>query len=118
MENSVVTVKRPARRGMPREKIDSNLEGLSIGRSLYRACGMESDDAPGGEPVPALPEWGNNICAQLRLTIFKRLLQLKPQGDVIDWRNLGSILGVGMRLLGFFGHDAPDLDAAPPSTGV
>jgi hypothetical protein len=79
---------------------------LSIGRGLYDACGVSMTGPVSEWPVPELPQWVKNICEQLRLTIFKRYLELKPQGESVDWRKIGRVLGVGRRELGFAKHDS------------
>jgi hypothetical protein len=61
--------------------IKASLPILSIIKGMYDACGVPMYDPAAESELPELPQWAKNICEQLRLTILKRLLELKPQGE-------------------------------------
>jgi len=78
--------------------IKLSLPILTIIKGLYDACGLEMYGPPENSGIPELPQWAKNICEQLRLTIFKRVLELQPQGGEMDWRNFGRTMGLCQRL--------------------
>src|ERR1700722_13033973 len=80
------------------QTIKASLPILSIIKGLYDACGMPMYGPAAKSDLPELPQWAKNICEQLRLTIFKRVLELMPQGEQMDWRNLGRMMGLCQRL--------------------
>jgi hypothetical protein len=78
---------------------------LALVTGLHQACGLPMIASVEHAQIPELPVWGRNICEQLKLTILRRLLELKPHDGLVEWRNFGRILGVALRELGFIEHD-------------
>jgi hypothetical protein len=76
----------------------------SILKGLYQACGMAMLMPDEVKETPDLPDWAMNICTQLRLTVFKRLLELKPGNETINWRNYGRMIGILQRQFTYFGE--------------
>jgi hypothetical protein len=74
---------------------------LAIVGGIYRACGLTMLGPPQSMEIPELPSWAGNICEQLARTIFKRLAELRPEGEQADWRNTGRMLGVWQRIITF-----------------
>ena len=66
----------------------------------------------GLEPLPhwkqtrETPQWTKNICRNLRNTIFKSVLKLRPKGKV-NWRNYGRCIGIMERFKTFVAKDVP-----------
>ncbi|HEX3797327.1 MAG TPA: hypothetical protein VH413_01395 [Verrucomicrobiae bacterium] len=95
---------------------------LAVVKGLYQACDLPITGTGDLENVPPLPSWAGNICEQLHRTIFKRLVDLKPGGEQVDWRNFGRLLGVWQRQFTFL-DDAwegtesvsPEEATAPPT---
>jgi hypothetical protein len=75
---------------------------------------MPMTGTPELQEIPELPPWAKNICQQLQLTIFKRLVEVRPQGDQVDWRNAGRMLGVWQRLITFLAETWKDLEFVSP----
>src|SRR5208283_6060413 len=67
---------------------------LAITKGIYEMCGLPMAGTPELEEIPELPTWARNVCGQLQLTIFERLMDLRPQGNRADWSNTGRMLGV------------------------
>jgi hypothetical protein len=88
---------------------------LSIIKGLYDACGMPMYGPAAKSNLPELPLWARNICEQLRLTILKRVLELKPEGGEIDWRNFGRMMGVCQRLATYLKSGWAETDFKPQS---
>jgi hypothetical protein len=89
---------------------------LTILKGLYQTCGMVMLMPAELKETPDLPDWAMNICTQLRLTIFKRLLELKPENETINWRNYGRMIGILQRQFTYFeewkkGGCAPGLES-------
>jgi hypothetical protein len=81
------------------------LQLLSVARGIYEACGLKMTGPLEHLPVPELPSWAKNICRQLRVTVFKGVVDLNPHDGPMKWRNFGRMLGTGLRELGFIEHD-------------
>lgn len=69
----------------------------AIHKGLYDACGMLEAAPAEVKGAPDLPAWAQNICLQLRLTILKRLVDLKPRAQEVNWRNIGRMVGILQR---------------------
>jgi hypothetical protein len=105
----------PAKRGdsgssEPREPVSPTpikcaLPLLAIVKGIYQACGLPVVITPGEAEAPELPPWAGNICEQLRVTIFKRLVELKPEGNQIQWRNFGRLMGICQRETSFLKNE-------------
>jgi len=74
---------------------------LAITKGIYEICGMSIAGTPDLAEIPELPKWARNVCAQLQVTIFKHLVELRPQGTQMDWHNAGRMLGVWQRRITF-----------------
>jgi hypothetical protein len=83
------------------QTIKASLPILSIIKGMYDACGMPMYGPAATSDLPELPQWAKNICEQLRLTIFKRVLELEPHGEKMDWRNFGRMMGICQRLAAY-----------------
>jgi hypothetical protein len=81
----------------------------SIAKGLGDACELSVFGPVGESEIPELPPWAKNICGQLRLTIFKRLLELEPVKGNLDWKELGRLMGACQRHLGISAEAAPEL---------
>lgn len=79
---------------------------LAIVKGLYQTCLQGHFDSAEMQQLPDLPDWAKNICEQLHRTIFKRLIELKPANEQIEWRNFGRMLGVCQRESIFLGDTA------------
>jgi len=99
------------------QTIKASLPILSIIKDLYDACGVPMYEPAATPDVPELPRWAKNICEQLRLTIFKRVLELRPEGEKIDWHNFGRMLGVCQRLAAYLknGRAEKSKEASKPN---
>ena len=79
-----------------------------IAKGLSDTCELSVFRSAGESEIPELPPWAKNICGQLRLTIFKRLLELEPVKDNSDWREIGRLMGACQRHLGISAVAAPE----------
>src|ERR1700722_19244691 len=80
------------------QTIKASLPILSIIKGLYDACDMPMYGPATTSDLSKLPQWAKNICEQLRLTIFKRVLELVSEGEQMNWRTSGRMMGVCQRL--------------------
>jgi len=71
-----------------------------------------------GAEIPPLPAWAGKICEQLSKTIFKRLLELRPQGDQVNWRNVGKMLGVWQRIVTVLAERWKDSECVLPEEAI
>jgi hypothetical protein len=55
------------------------------------------------------PKWSKNIYGQLRKTIMKSVLKLRPKKNQINWRNYGRSIGLMERYKTFLIKDAPQM---------
>jgi hypothetical protein len=65
--------------------------------------------------IPELPQWSNNICEQLRLTIFKHVLELQPLDEEKDWRTFGRMMGLCQRLAVYLKRNFVETDFKRPA---
>lgn len=76
-----------------------------LNSALRRELGLAPDTTL-SKPKFELPQWCENIVKQLRKTIFKPILKLRPRGR-IDWRNYGRMITIAERYKTFLIHDVP-----------
>ena len=88
---------------------------LAISKGIYEVCGLPMAGTPELKQVPDLPVWAKNICAQLQMTIFKRLVEMRPEANQADWRNAGRMLGVWQRLITFLAEAWKDTECVSPA---
>jgi hypothetical protein len=88
---------------------------LSIIKGLYDACGMPMYGPAATSDLLELPQWAKNICEQLRLTIFKRVLELIPEGEQMNWRTSGRMMGVCQRLAVYLKKTFAETDFKHPA---
>jgi hypothetical protein len=60
------------------------------------------------EQVRQTPEWVKNICRNLRKTVLKSILKLRPKRKV-NWRNYGRLIGIMERYKTFLAKDLPQI---------
>lgn len=73
--------------------------------ALSREAGLTpSETFP--KPKFEMPQWGKNIVKQIRKTILKPILKLRPTGE-IDWRNYGRMITIMERFRTFYEYDVP-----------
>src|SRR5579884_1374780 len=91
---------------------------LAIVQGISQACDMPMMVPLQGAEIPPLPAWAGKICEQLSKTIFKRLLELRPQGDQVNWRNVGKMLGVWQRIVTVLAERWKDSECVLPEEAI
>jgi hypothetical protein len=68
-----------------------------------KECGLEMGPLPSVRPC-AVPEWGKKIFGQLRKTVFRTLIKLRP-GTGFNCQQFGKLVGIGNRHIKFLQAD-------------